>query len=632
MNKCLFTIFSFFIAITSVAQSKDSFDYDQLGQIPILSNGRIKPLDSFARIQLQNFHNKSHFNKTPAIEWFTEVIFDSKRSLQRRFFRIINPEVVATLGLIQDKTNNYTPLEVINALHKNAVLIEEISKTSTLEQTPAQKQLLELYTKLQVYLEISRSFSMLFEEFTIDNGEVAKKLNLPLAQEISYLRIMKQESNLRMVLQDIVGNNRLKNQTAADKEVMLLLNYIDFIRQDEQSSQLKIIPPTSPDDNQWSSPWTHYQNEKEHLNNAEVFMIWSELHYSYLKNDFHGFNSISRNLLEQSLVRSNQLTSSSKMKWEKIFNQLDLFTNSAAFYILSFLLFAASALCYKKVLEKISFASLITGALIHGTGIAMRCFIMERPPVSSLYESIIFVAFIAVLLSIFLELRNKNSIGLFIGSTLGAILLFVSFGYERDGDSMGMLVAVLDTNFWLATHVVTISIGYGCSLVASLLAHQFLFKKAFSKKSEPFSNAQQQIMLKNIHGTVLFSLFFTILGTILGGIWADQSWGRFWGWDPKENGALLLCLWLLFIVHGKLAGYFKNIAMAITTSLTSVIVILAWFGVNLLNIGLHSYGFTESIAQNILFFTLAEFFILGFFIVYLKYFLKEEKNDVPKIL
>ena len=115
-------------------------------------------------------------------------------------------------------------------------------------------------------------------------------------------------------------------------------------------------------------------------------------------------------------------------------------------------------------------------------------------------------------------------------------------------------------------------------------------------------------------------------GTILGGVWADYSWGRFWGWDPKENGALFLCLWLLLIVHGKLAGYFKKSSFALVTSLTSIIVILAWFGVNLLNIGLHSYGFTDSIAQNIIIFALAEVLILGFFLIGANVRLRQNKD------
>jgi len=172
-----------------------------------------------------------------------------------------------------------------------------------------------------------------------------------------------------------------------------------------------------------------------------------------------------------------------------------------------------------------------------------------------------------------------------------------------------MLVAVLDTNFWLAVHVITISIGYGCALVTSAMAHLFLYQKAFKN-----SLGDQQFK-KQIHYCSLFSLFFVIIGTMLGGIWADQSWGRFWGWDPKENGALLICLWLLWAVHGKLAGVLKDTSYMVLISLTSVIVILAWFGVNLLSVGLHSYGFTENIAFNILVFVMAEILIIGFLLL-----------------
>jgi ABC-type transport system involved in cytochrome c biogenesis permease subunit len=125
------------------------------------------------------------------------------------------------------------------------------------------------------------------------------------------------------------------------------------------------------------------------------------------------------------------------------------------------------------------------------------------------------------------------------------------------------------------------------------------------------SSLQQSMM-----GATLFSLFFSILGTILGGIWADQSWGRFWGWDPKENGALLICLWLLALLHGKLAGYLKPKFYALFLSLTSIVVAFAWFGVNLLNVGLHSYGFTNSLANNLIYFSLFEIlFALAAFIL-----------------
>jgi len=102
-----------------------------------------------------------------------------------------------------------------------------------------------------------------------------------------------------------------------------------------------------------------------------------------------------------------------------------------------------------------------------------------------------------------------------------------------------------------------------------------------------------------VFGATLFALFFTLFGTILGGIWADQSWGRFWGWDPKENGALLIVMWQIMMLHLRITGFVKPMGFALGMILNNIVVILAWFGVNLLNVGLHSYGFATGIAINI---------------------------------
>ncbi len=85
------------------------------------------------------------------------------------------------------------------------------------------------------------------------------------------------------------------------------------------------------------------------------------------------------------------------------------------------------------------------------------------------------------------------------------------------------------------------------------------------------------------------------MGTVLGGIWANDSWGRFWGWDPKENGALLIVLWCLIILHARLGGYLREWGLHIASVLGAVVVAFSWWGVNLLGTGLHSYGFTDGI-------------------------------------
>jgi len=249
---------------------------------------------------------------------------------------------------------------------------------------------------------------------------------------------------------------------------------------------------------------------------------------------------------------------------------------------------------------------------------------MQRPPVSTLYESIIFVAFITVLISLVIEFLRKNESGIFIGSILGSFLLFVSFGYASDGDTLGMLVAVLNSNFWLATHVVTITIGYGVTVVASTLAHLYLIKSITNSKNKK----QLKKIYDSLLGVTLFALLFTLFGTILGGIWADQSWGRFWGWDPKENGALLIVLWLIMMLHLRITGLIKSIGFCIGMVFANITVALAWFGVNLLNVGLHSYGFIDNVAANLFLFILFEFL----FAIITYVFIKNKKTKEIRIL
>jgi ABC-type transport system involved in cytochrome c biogenesis permease subunit len=199
--------------------------------------------------------------------------------------------------------------------------------------------------------------------------------------------------------------------------------------------------------------------------------------------------------------------------------------------------------------------------------------------------------------------------------------------YASEGDTMGMLVAVLDSNFWLATHVVTITVGYGTTFMAGLFAHAYLWGGARQWPDEKMKNLEG-IMV----GMVLVSVFFTILGTILGGIWADQSWGRFWGWDPKENGALLIVLWLLMLIHGRKSKWIGAPAYAMLLAICNIVVAVAWFGVNLLNVGLHSYGFTDSIATNLLVFSVGQLLLAVGLYVWAKVVMGKERAERLSIL
>jgi ABC-type transport system involved in cytochrome c biogenesis permease subunit len=153
-----------------------------------------------------------------------------------------------------------------------------------------------------------------------------------------------------------------------------------------------------------------------------------------------------------------------------------------------------------------------------------------------------------------------------------------------------MMRAVLDSNFWLATHVTTITIGYSGMFLAGAIAIAWTLRKQFSARMNPEVSKSLSGM---VYGIIAFSLFFSFIGTVLGGIWADQSWGRFWGWDPKENGALLIVLWCAIILHARWGGYARERGVMTMAIFGNVITSLSWFGVNMLGVGLHSYGFMD---------------------------------------
>ena len=285
-------------------------------------------------------------------------------------------------------------------------------------------------------------------------------------------------------------------------------------------------------------------------------------------------------------------------------NRVNLFYISLGLYLLSFIFLSISWMIKPILLNRVAYLLLISGTVIHGYGIFLRMQIMERPPVTTLYESVIFVSLIIMTLAVLLEYFRKDGLGIFVGSVSGSVLHYVGFSYAADGDTLGMLVAVLNSNFWLATHVTTITIGYGASLMAGCVGHLYLIQEIRGVNS-----ASLKSIFNNLFGITLLALFFTLFGTILGGIWADQSWGRFWGWDPKENGALLIVLWQLMMIHMRLSGLAKPKEFALGMALNNIIVALAWFGVNLLQVGLHSYGFDDGVARNL-------FMFIGFEIIF----------------
>jgi ABC-type transport system involved in cytochrome c biogenesis permease subunit len=175
------------------------------------------------------------------------------------------------------------------------------------------------------------------------------------------------------------------------------------------------------------------------------------------------------------------------------------------------------------------------------------------------------------------------------------IFLFLANGYETldKQDTMPSLVAVLDTNYWLAIHVTAITAGYSAGMLAALMGSAYLLAKlvGFRRGDRAFFSGLGRM----VYGILCFAVIFSTLGTILGGVWANDSWGRFWGWDPKENGALLIVISQLAILHGRMGGFLREHGVCMAAAFGGTVIAFSWFGVNLLGVGLHSYGFTSGI-------------------------------------
>jgi ABC-type transport system involved in cytochrome c biogenesis permease subunit len=226
--------------------------------------------------------------------------------------------------------------------------------------------------------------------------------------------------------------------------------------------------------------------------------------------------------------------------------------------------------------------------------------------VGTLYESALFVSLICAASGLIVTLHSRQALSLLTGTACAALILGIAPLLLQKTDSLELLVAVLNTNFWLATHVVCITAGYGVCVLTAALAHIWLVLKIWNPEHEALRS-----LPRVLHSLSLVALLLTAVGTVLGGIWADQSWGRFWGWDPKENGALLIVLWLVWLQHGRMSGRLRAASFTAALAALNVIVALAWFGVNLLNVGLHSYGFISGIAEGLTAFCTAELALIG---------------------
>ena len=582
------------VAYGFVSPYHDAFNLDDFGQFPVLQGGRIKPIDTVARNALLFMNGKQNVrinqDKVLPDVWLLQAMVSPNITDTYPTFRIDHPDVLALIGHKLDDGHAYTFKQILPYVPMIEQQAELARKVEPNQRNAYQRALLLTYQRLMTYFQLKNSLQ----------AEGWRSFDREL---------MSFQSTLYAGKPLMVAHADPNALSAQDRFVLdgLLVFYKKY-QYLAQASFFSPIPPYQVGD-EWQSMGSGLMGMFKSNVLSPAIISYAELLTAYQYQDSGRFNRAVSTYTDYLSKKFPEVMF--RMKLETYFNRVAPFYQSMVLYLVVLLLVLVSWLKWPDVLGKTAFRLLLLAFLIHTVGLGLRMYLQGRPPVTNLYSSAVFVGWVAIVIGILLERIHKKGIGTMVSAIIGFLTLIIAHHLSIQGDTLEMMQAVLDSNFWLSTHVVTINMGYGGTFLMGILAHIYIFKSLLSPS---FDETERKSLKSMVFGTACFAIFFSLVGTILGGIWADQSWGRFWGWDPKENGALLIVLWLAIILHARLAGLVKEKGLMVMAVFANIVTAFSWFGVNMLGVGLHSYGFMDQAFLWLVLFCFVELFVmwLGF--------------------
>jgi len=528
------------IAVSSLLRpyAQSGLDLRAMGEIPVLSGGRIKPLDTAARSMLLVAGGRrqagSGDDSMGAVEYLLELIVRPERVADLPVVRVDHPDVLSLIGLGPDEGGR-VGLALIEP-HWGGIS-EQASRAAAVparSRDGFQRAVLQLHNRVNSVL----AFAQMREPFAI----------APLGPE---------------------GSWRSFHEAFLDGRA----------------------------------------TGEDHPSVAYIGSMMS----AASEGDVAGFNGAASGYT--SLLNDSMPGVMRRSKLEVAFNRASLFDGAAGVYVLALLLVCGSFILRAREgprwAERLRVAgvSLLVGALfVHTIAIGLRIYLQGRPPVTNLYSSAVFVGWASVLVGLLVERLHPLGVGALCSAVIGCGTLIVAHNLGNDGDTMEMMQAVLDSNFWLATHVIVITLGYSATFLGGAIAAVYLLGRGLTRA---ITREREQMLGRMVYGVVCFALLLSFVGTVLGGIWADQSWGRFWGWDPKENGAALVVLINALILHARWGGLVRTRGVAMLAVAGNIVTAWSWFGTNMLGVGLHAYGFTDGAGVALGAFVASQLAIIG---------------------
>ena len=553
-------------------------------ELAVQHRGRIKPFDTFARESLREICGKEACKGRAAVDLLLSWFFLPHYWEKAPFILIEEKEVKQSLGLPL-KEKHFSPHQLKNS-PSLSLQLEELRALRQQEESeldPYFKRLSRLDDRLRLYAAIRSGLVFGMEaQQAQEGGQQEQQENW-----LSFAEMSKPARDQFVKLLSVYI--RLISKTVVEgKEEPLPSNKTAFTLQPSDPS-----PLTEQEKKQAERQAERQKAKQEYAEDSSPTTLLTKADEKDLLLSFQKEMEIFKSLAHRGPAKKQ--AQSFKIKAEVFYNSFKPFQKGWILYFLA--LFSLSVLFIlgkgKNKGESLGLLLSMPFALLgfgsHSLGLVLRSYIMSRPPVSNMYETVVWVPWASLIAGFVFFLKGQRLP--FLASWLLAFfcLLLTDLAPGILDSDLNPLEAVLRSNFWLATHVLIITVSYSFFFLAFVLGDMALVAWLVRKgKDMGFIHK----MSHPIYRCMQWGVVCLAAGTILGGIWADYSWGRFWGWDPKESWALISLLSYLALLHGKLIGWIKPFGMAVGAVGMFFSVIMAWYGVNfVLGKGLHSYGF-----------------------------------------
>lgn len=587
--------------------TKDRLDLQKLATLPVVDGGRVKPLDSVARVRLRQIAHTEECSdgkkKRQALEWLMDASVgtpgDPTGAGSWVIFRIENDGVRDLLKLDRREGLRYSVNEMT------------VRRGADGEQ--------ELRPEFKAFMEESRKA---FERRKADPKSLSV-YESKLIDLADHLRMYQEliQSELPLVVPPSGDQEWQAGSTAREKAEAARMDVLRAAlpRIRERLAEAGVpanLKELTPEQSATLDRIGKEEVDKDMPAWVTDSEAWEKVRAAYKEGDKKAFDEALADYRKR-VGEKVPATAFQRADLETYLNQsgmyfwcIGLYAAAAVVSLIGFVLIVLAPKASQTIRRGV-FWWLVVVFVAHTFTLLARMYLMDRPLVfvTNLYSSAVFIGWGVMALCLILELLFPIGFGNLVAGVLGFGTCIIAHNLAATGDTLEMMQAVLDTNFWLATHVTTVTLGYSATYAAGLLGLLYIALYVLPETSV----LRQRVVIGSgvhrlnydigkilgtlVYAVVCFATLLSFVGTVLGGIWADQSWGRFWGWDPKENGAVLIVLWNALILHARWGGLVKERGMAVLSVGGIAVTTWSWFGTNQLGVGLHAYGFNNGLVM-----------------------------------